>query len=313
MNQSLFNFEKVPTSEELWGKEKSNYRFWIFGFGIGIIIILALVLASSILSYLSIESRTKELIEEFKFTYNPDNPNYSIEKIESMANRQVLQSNIIFPSIKLIVISLAVLLYIVTVYRSYKAKNFIHISGFSTTIFFLFALWEFINLFSFIYSFARKENTVQYTPSDWILVVTPFLFVATYYFFGSKVTKIRNSFRVAEKMKALKDNSNPLAMDLSNFMNQTANQSQPNKTEPAQPIVNPFGPPTGTSSTNTGTHATPHVEISKTQEELKREKLLKLSKKQLEEIAQKLSISGYEVMSTEELVSTILRMTKGDK
>lgn len=318
MNQSPFGIQKLPTTEELWKNEKSKYRIWIISFGVGILAILAMVLISSILSFVAKSARVDELWKEFQEIYNTtDTGRYTIEKLKEMAERQVLYSNLVWPSIKLIVVTLAVTMYFTTVYRSYNLKSFAGISSFSTGIFFMFALWEFINLFSYVFGIIKKDVTTTYTSSDWISVVTPFLFVAIYMGFGTKVTRIRNTFKYSERMNDLKNNP-ILTGNIDQFMNQF-NNTQQNSTKTqgeGQGVENPFGPPAANVANENVAfqiNEAHQQERVKSEEELKYEKLSKLSKSQLEEIAKKLSISGFETMSSEELIKTIIRMTKSSK
>ena len=278
------NMAKVPTIKELWEKERSEHRPWMILFGIGLLVVLALMIASLIVTLVS----KSEILSSLEDSLRQSNQILNDTGIEQSVNRTFLM-RVIFPSVASLLISISLILYIYSLYVSYKSKSFEHISGLPLTVmtigFFYSSVQIIMNLVSFSESTSGASGILSF--------ISPYVFVAIYIFVGSKVSKIRNEFKRSSFVE-----KNPQMF---------GNVQQGMSPMPNNPFVN-----TRNAQFNKPVNIQENEVVAPTQEQERLEKLKAMSKNQLEILAKKLSISGFETMNKDSLIQTIIRISKND-
>ena len=278
------NMAKVPTIKELWEKERSEHRPWMILFGIGLLVVLALMIASLIVALVS----KSEIISSQEDYYRQTDSSLSEIGVEQKAYKYFLMK-VIFPSVASLLISISLILYAHSLYVSYKSKSFEHISGLPLTVMTIGFFYSSVQIITDLISFSGSTSGT----SGILSFISPYVFVAIYIFVGSKVSKIRNEFKRSSFVE-----KNPQMF---------GNVQQGMSPMPNNPFVN-----TRNAQFNKPVNIQENEVVAPTQEQERLEKLKAMSKNQLEILAKKLSISGFETMNKDSLIQTIIRISKND-
>lgn len=297
----LNNFDNVPTTKDLWKNEKQKYRHWMILFGIGLLAVFVLYSIGFIINLIDKELIMQKLIAEVRKDTNISDP-------KSLAESRFLTHFVIFPSIVVSSLFIAIILYVVTIIKSYLQHSFAHFSLWLIYIVSFGALFSFIQIVTMLTS---AKLLMQFTGSIFIFI-TLTLFVVFYFTTATKVSRIRKQFAYSEYIQKLKNDERfmKFQQNMQNSMgegNMFGNTSWRN---------NPFGP----QSVNPQTSITdPNKAISTNLQvpiDIKMHKqynkLQAMSIEKLKEIGKKMSISGMELMQKDELVETIIRVSKKD-
>lgn len=292
----LNNLDNVPTTKDLWKNEKQKYRHWMILFGIGLLAVFAFYSIGFIINLIEKQSIMTKLVEHYK-DLNSKNP-------EQMANSFWVQNFVIFPSFIISSLFIGIILYIVTIIKSYLKHSFAHFSMWLIYIVGFGALFSFINLVTIL---SDVNFWMQWTGSIFILI-TLILFIVFYFTTATKVSRIRRQFAYSEYIQKLRSDERfmKFQQNLQNSMYQTGNS----------PISNPFGPQIlnpqseGIQQNKAINQNVPIPIDIKMHKQYTKLSAMALDK--LKEIGKKLSISGAESMQKDELIETIIRVSKKD-
>lgn len=316
MNPNMFGqiplgqLPDVPSTEELWKDEKSKYRHWIILFGISIIIIFALLLTALILNAVHGDSIKESLFNwgNGKINFNGiktgNNEQYNID-LNAWSNHYWKFNIIITQSVKIIIVLIGIILYFSTVQKAYKNKTFSHLSSWATMaigIGALMGMWQLFSLFNNNAIFSYSEGIY-----DFILYILP---IGIFIFVSRPVVVIKRKFAYSEKIESIKNS--PQYQQMKQQMNGQTGPTQPNNMGPMGPMGQPF--PNGSTPKEAGKSTQPQpVKKELTASERRTKELMNMKLEDLKEVAKKLSISGYDIMSKKETVEAIVRITENDK
>ena len=301
MGMQMGQMPELPTIKELWKNEKSKYRQWMILFAIGVAVVFALLLTSAIFNLIGRADIEKALNKKYNEYYAAG----------SSALREAIKSigytvNVYYiglPMVQAVFVGIGLILFIVTLFESYKEKNFGKISGFSTMIIGAGAFMAFFQLIRLFWSHGGTFDN----PGGIFQFVNYFLLIGVYFGGSSQVSRIRRTFIMSERIAKIK--ASPEYQQA-----QQQAQAMMNGQAPTNPIANPYGPagvgtPMGSPKVNATGEVVKSVEpeISKERQELE-----KMSVSNLKKVAKKLSISGYSTMKKPELIKSILRVTSSN-
>lgn len=269
MNKGLYfiNIEKYGkmTSSQLWEKETRKV-FWSWIFAFVFSLVVLSTITISQISFFFIDKNN--LISEFGKNY------------DNSAAEAIWRSSVIDVFLNLLIQLAALGLLCLSLFKCVKEKTYKYISFFSTVFIFIQVFYSFFGLFRYaIYS----VNLMDAFNVSWVYVlqfIMMFVYPFIWFFISRNVGIIRRISMQAEMREQIQ-----------NKMNNAFGMFEGN---------DPFG--VNKSSAN-----------SVNNEEMQTEnnnhafyvKLKALSREQLNEIASKLSISGYEYMTDEELMKII--------
>ena len=164
-----------------------------------------------------------------------------------------------------------------SIYKCINLKSLKYISFLATIFVFIQMIY---GSFSWIQYIIQAQQIAEYFKVSWIYVlnfIMPFLYIFVWFFISRNISLIRNIFIRAETREILMKQAE---------LNQESNPFTPNN----------FGGFENTKSTNS--------DISKETNPFYK-RLKNLSREQLNEMAQALSISGYETMKDQEIIDII--------
>ena len=306
MGMQMGQMPNIPTTTELWKNEKAKYRLWMISFTIGIIIVFSLLLTSAILNIVGREGIKTALVESITKHYGGPNSPAAQEALNGV-NKTVTMNNIAIPAIEAGLIGIGAILFVVTLFESYKKKNFAKLSGFAPLI---IGIGAFMAIFQIVrLAWSHNGGTFD-NPGGIFQFINNFLLLGVYFAGSMQVSRIRRTFIASERIEKIKNS--PQYQQAQAQMNAMQNGGQ-------APMGNPYGPmgmgtPTGAASVNKAgatvgapgnpIPVTPVETISK-----ERKALETMSVAELKKVAKKLSISGYSTMKKPELIKDILRVT----
>lgn len=164
-----------------------------------------------------------------------------------------------------------------SIYKCINLKSLKYISFLATIFVFIQMIY---GCFSWIQYIIQAQQIAEYFKVSWIYVlnfIMPFLYIFVWFFISRNISLIRNIFIRVETREILMKQAE---------LNQESNPFTPNN----------FGGFENTKST--------HSDISKETNPFYK-RLKNLSREQLNEMAQALSISGYETMKDQEIIDII--------
>ena len=306
---------QVPTPEELWKDEKSKYRVWIVLFGLGILAMFALVLVGMILTMINPGSaqHSGSGVKNDIYNYLENQfPDKGGSWWQETTNQWFSRRLVIYPAIKIGFLFIAGMFYIQTVVDSYKRKSFARISVWSTLVISVVAMFGGYEIFQLIWG-----NKIVLQFSTGIFMFTSYLLsIVIWVTISIPINNIRKTFAVSERVTALKND--PAYQQM---MEQAQNMAQnPGMNPGMNPYFNPMSAmqqpvqhkvqPNATPNSNVNTPVQP-VELSKDQKRAK--ELEKLTIVELQQVAKKLSLSGYSSMKKKELIDAIIRVSQDAK
>lgn len=292
----------IPTQAELWKDEKQKYRPFIIMFGIGILIVFALLLASFILNVTnhSIKSDVAQWLQDMY----PDHYNKFTDQAIRASEANADAANwhrtyiLIYPIISFILLGIGVVLYGATVYESYRAKSFAKLSGYTTAIVLVGAIFAGYQLMQMAWS---EDARLETEFGGGIFQIIAYALMIVVAILGSQISKIKRVFFASARIEALKND--PAFKAAQEQMQQMMNGNV--QMGPFGPIMPQPQAPTQTTNENGEVVQLPaQPAISKEQEKLENMSLANLKK-----VAKKLSISGSDKMEKKELIEAILRVT----
>ena len=304
MQQNNQFMEDVPTTKELWKKEKPEYRQWIILFGIGMIVIFAMLLAGIIMNVKN-EVNIKKSLFAWAQTHLsiPADIKDKETYMHNWASYYWKMSLVMIQSVKLFFVFIGIVLYTTTVYHSYKQKSFSKISKWATFVVGFGAfmgVWQLFSLISSSPLFSYSEGIFDFI--NFIFPIVIFAFVSI------PLNKIRRSFQISERMEQIKNSPQYKSMQEQMKSNQQNPMGNP------YGYNNPYGPSTVNNNMQQPVSPVVNPVVDKEQENSKKNnKITKLNNmkiNELKEIAKKLSISGYYYMKKSELVQAIIRITE---
>ncbi|CAT05130.1 Uncharacterised protein [Mesomycoplasma conjunctivae] len=274
-----FQPKKQPTMEQLWVNEKSKYRIWIFLFPAILATIFILSIANIIVLTAGVDAS-----DVFKHQYK----------------NTLILSNIV----TILLLSISITYYTISIFNSYKEKNFLNIGQRSIGISFFAFL---TNLTSILTSFSQIIISSNKADFDfnynailviWIIIVAATI---TEIFSLRQVLKIKSLFLVSYQSELVEKQIEDIRKNPEKY----------------QDILNMFGPQmaqnfanqsqkTNQQEDNSQENKAETTTSSKEQEIHK--KISNLSIKELHELAQKLEISSYYEMKPDELIKIIVKI-----
>ncbi|WP_029512856.1 hypothetical protein [Mycoplasmopsis iners] len=276
--------------KELWNKyEKPYFRYGIFGTLASFIVVFAIFLTKFVLTIVN----KQELIREISSSYAGQK---SGEEITSLYNGSLAWSGVI------LVISMLLLFWIsYGIIMSYKSKTFLKISRVPLMLFFVYLFSTIINFILSITNYGDLWKSATDYPAKITLtiieIVSMLVFLILYIVFVRLVSRIQAAFVRATQYQQMLKLQEDLAK--SGIQNEF--------------LANLFGAPIDkekniNEETTSSTYTEEDVKetVAKSQREQNKEKLMEQPNSKLFEIAEKLYIRGYQSMTREELVETIL-------
>ncbi len=277
MNKGLYfiNPEKYAnmSTSELWEKKtKVNFFTWIFMFLIAVLAINGITIAQICFFFIDKES--------LRSSWNEINPEYS-QAFESIWRGDVID---VFVTL---IIQLTVLVSLsISIYKCIIEKSFKFISFLPTLFIFFQVFYSFFSLIRYAISGANLMDSFKVS---WVYVlqfVMMFVYPFIWFFISRNVGVIRRiSFNAEMREQMMRK--------MDSVMNEFGGAEFSG--------VNPFG--VDPSSMNN--HGSDTNQNSFNTNDAFYLKLKSLSRDQLNDIAKKLSISGYESMSDNELIKII--------
>lgn len=294
----LNNFDKVPTPQELWKNEKQKYRHWIILFGIGLLIVFSFCLAGTIWNLLEKDAILAQLKIEYK----------NRTDVDSYIQGVWLMRYIVSPAFVLSLIGSGLVLYIVTVIKSYLKHSFARISLWLFYIVGMGTVLSFVQIILFLTSYR-----FGFIANGTILVfISHVIFIVFYFSSSTKVSRIRRQFAYSEYVQKLQKDERFAKFQeqlkdslINSGINPGINPGQSNS--PFGPVLHQ--PPKNPNASIVADVSAPlDLKLSEQYNKLKTMSLIKLK-----EVAQRLSISGAETMKKEELIDTIIRVSSPEK
>lgn len=280
----LNNFENVPNPKDLWKDEKQKYRHWIILFGIGLLVVLAFYLTGSILNLFDKEN----ILQNIRVSLQ----NNLVS--ENQVNNQWITNYLVFPSLIISLLSIGLILYVVTITKSYLQSTFARISLWSIYVIGFGALFSFVQIITYLAS----KNFGFVSMGSIFIFINSILFIVVYFTSATKVNRIRRQFVYAEYVQKLKKDDRFIKLQ-ENLQSSLVNPQQ---------SVSPFAP--GIINPSAQVSSTPVPDkISDVKLGNQYNKLKAMSITKLKEVASQLSISGVELMKKDELIATIIRVS----
>ena len=311
MNPFLMQ-KDIPVISDLWKNEVNKYRLWVILFFVGIVTIATLSLISIVLRATGM---TDAIITKYMNDYNASVAASKAIDFAS-AKKAYLISMIIWPSVLFSLVCFSILLSIITIRQSYKQHNFGLISWGAIFIIQFSAFFALINVMNFL--FLNKGATMMNgNPGTIFTMIVMFLYIPIWYF-ANRVSRIRKLFILSIRMEKLKSDPNyqNMQQQMQQFMSNSNNRSpfgfnprsnnsnfNQNNNKPNTNAVKPNKTPS--NNPNVPVQQASNVPAASETDK----QLAKLKIGQLREIAKKLYISGYDIMSKQELITSIKKAT----
>ncbi|QKT05630.1 hypothetical protein [Mycoplasma sp. OR1901] len=278
-------YKNIKTTEELWKHEKKDFRIYFILYAVAITL-LSLIWFTWFIIILAAKDQYLSLVAETtKDMKQPGNPidYYKAELIQQT-----------FYAISLIAMNVS---YIMSIFKSYKNKNFKYISSWVQLIYYALAIWKVIGFIVSITqnSFVGMGNNYLSIISLVFNILSLLIFMVIIFFLHGKLNKIQRAFKYIEYVKTMEEYQKA-------FMENIRSN-------------NPFGPSTFNAdpASNEEKNKESKTQSTKTDDYLNSEnykKIIELPREQLNDIAKKLNVFGYEEMEKEELAKLIYNITK---
>ncbi|UUM19125.1 Rho termination factor N-terminal domain-containing protein [Mycoplasma sp. 1018B] len=298
-------YSKAKTIKDFWSKfEKPYLRYFLFG---SLSVFIFIILFFSTLFAILIIFKTQYINEVYQSVSNNNitnaEPNVILNFAHNNFNGELISSSI------LLIISFAMTAkYIYSLKDVFKKKSLLYLSTLANNILYLYVIYKIVML---IYQLVRFKLVIDFInfpilSSLFIInIILPLLLALMYIVFVSRLKKLKiTSWRINqyENLKKTEEFLKNNPTDLNNiFKNIFGNANvfyEDNKENNATDNI------TESKSTTQANENLTEEEIKINQE---RKKLSELNNTTLYEIAQKLYISGYEQMSRDEIIETILK------
>lgn len=285
----------VPSQEELWKNEKSKYRQWIILFGISLLIIFVIYFIGFILNVVYSEENKANVAD---FLLDNSNGKMTLSEAQNTADNYVLYQLQILPGLISAMLLAALGIYLLGVFNSYKAKSFVKLYVYPT---FIIGFGALIGVYQVISQFIYGSLDFQ-TKGGIYHFISTILFPIVWFVVSRPVSRIRGTFYMSKRINELKNS--PEYLQMQRQLNDAL------KGNPGMPL-GMFGPmpttPNDAGAINVEDQSTSLIEQKIAEEQ---SKLEQMSITDLKAVAIKLSISGAESMSKNELISNILRVSK---
>lgn len=299
MGQNGFDLPKVPTVKELWKKEKTDYRHWVILFGIALLALTALSLVVLILNIANINDIADKIYNWYKDKYAKPEDQVSTDEAKRMVITQLILPN----GLQIAALLIGVVLFISTIIKAYKQKNFARISQWATFVVGLAAFMSLFNLFELIWRGGIADYTTSHGAGIFSMVFY-ILSVLVWIFVSVPLGRIRRAFIISERVEKLQQDPQFMAAK-AQFEAMMGQAQGAAGTSPFGPSMNPNAQ--GAAPTVDGiTPAKPEVSPE-------RKRLEGMSLANLKKVAKELSISGSATMKKDELIEAILRVTEDGK
>lgn len=257
--------------DQLWDEDRKAFYFWIIGLFVGLLTLFLINLISLVIyakdRYLIIQNVLDYLSKEETSNFNTAH-NYWLNKLFSSV------INIAF-----LVVTIASL--IISLVKSFKIKSFASISIWPTLFIFINTVYGFFSLIQLGIFHLNISDEFNFSVANILLFSLNFVYLLVWFLFSRNVSLIRRIFwrsQIIDSSRAF------------------------------QPSFDEFGNPVF-QDTNTTNNEQVNNSVNQQEYKMKQSEMYKrlnaLSKKQLDTIAAKLSVSGYESMSKEEIVKLI--------
>ncbi|MEA4115658.1 hypothetical protein VBM87_02600 [Mycoplasma sp. 744] len=298
-------YSKAKTIKDFWSKfEKPYLRYFLFG---SLSVFIFIILFFSILFTILIIFKTQYINEVYQSVSNNNITNAEPSVILNFAHNN-FNGELISSSILLIISFAMTAKYIYSLKDVFKKKSLLYLSTLANNILYLYVIYKIVML---IYQLVRFKLVIDFInfpilSSLFIInIILPLLLALMYIVFVSRLKKLKiTSWRINqyENLKKTEEFLKNNPTDLNNiFKNIFGNANvfyEDNKENNATDNI------TESKSTTQANENLTEEEIKINQE---RKKLSELNNTTLYEIAQKLYISGYEQMSRDEIIETILK------
>ena len=275
----LLNIKKYQnkTTKDLWEQDRKWFNLWILGFFVCLLVLLALnivIIAQYALDASGIKTRYSELL---------------IANSNDVKNADLYAENywrygIIDGSINSAIVAITIYSLIHSFILSYRRKSFSSISTWPTLFVFIQAIYSFFSLFKLLIYGITLKTSFEITWANIISFSLSFVYLLTWFIFSRNVALIRRIFFFSEKMS-----------EMNNIYSEMFNNGHTHVHNQESTLNN------STNNSNSENNS----DYKNNQTWLR---IYNLGDEQLKELAKKLSISGYESMSKDELVKIIFEI-----
>ncbi|MGL4183814.1 MAG: Rho termination factor N-terminal domain-containing protein [Metamycoplasmataceae bacterium] len=288
------NEYKEKTSSQIFESEKKFRPFFISLF-ISLLFLFAMYLTSLILTILNWTD--PDFVQAFKDNLLNSSNNYTPAQIENI----VLQTKLIQifqSSILLLIIVASLVLFVKKLVDCYKEKTFSKLSIMASMVIGLIGFYVVVNLFSL---FFNPRLFTSWSVIDTLNIIASGSTIFIWFFISRYITLIKKISLRAEMLAKAKEQQEGI-----NQIFQQANTFQTNENENDLKSEE-------YSNYEDGNKNKEIVIDEKSELNPNASKLKNLNKNQLIQIANKLSISGVDLMSKEELIYHISLITNNEK
>ncbi|MGL5438120.1 MAG: Rho termination factor N-terminal domain-containing protein [Metamycoplasmataceae bacterium] len=291
------NEYKEKTSSQIFESEKKFRPFFISLF-ISLLFLFAMYLTSLILTILNWTD--PNFVQAFKdnLLLNDTNNTLTPARLENI----VLQTKLIQisqASILLLIITASLVLFVKKLFDCYKEKTFSKLSIMASMVIGLIGFYVIVNLFSF---FFNPRLFTSWSVIDTLNIVASGSTIFIWFFISRYITLIKKISLRAEMLAKAKEQQagfNEIIQQVNTF------QTDENNQNPAKDINYDVS---GENNENKEIIIDQKNELNPNASKLKN-----LNKNQLIQIANKLSISGVDLMTKEELIYHISIVTNNEK
>ncbi|MBG0730688.1 hypothetical protein [Mycoplasma sp. 'Moose RK'] len=272
--ENPFKNEKIPSISDLWQNEKKLYRVWIFTYPVLLVLMGILLFVQLFLNFdLRSWGRTISILS-------------------------------------IILIILTLFYYVISIFSSYRMKDFASIGNQSfVTVFFAHVLSSISILNStilMVWHLTPQSDSFIGILITQILLIPLNFFVIPYFY--KKVIKIKSIFKLSHSLQVFEKQMEQMkkdpqtyskVMDIFSFAeSKNSNFAKTNQDTEKQ---NPQSVENSDSQNN-------EINLRQSKEEEIRLRLQKLEAPVLQKLAQKLEISGYTELKKEELINLLVRI-----
>ncbi|MCU4706369.1 hypothetical protein [Mycoplasma sp. CSL7503-lung] len=277
-------YKNIKTTDELWKHEKKDFRIYFILYTLAITLLSLIWFSWFIILLVSKEQYLLLISESIK-------NNKQLGEPIAYYNSELIQQT--FYTISLIAMNVS---YIMSVFKSYKNKNFKHISSWVQLIYYGLAIWKIIGFIVSITqnAFATIGNNYLSIISLIFNILSLVIFMVIIFFLHGKLNKIQRAFKYIEYVKTMEEYQKA-------FMENIRSN-------------NPFGPSSFNATNSSEEERNSNNRNSHSKDDYTNsenyKKIIELPREQLNDIAKKLNIFGYEDMEKEELAKLIYNITK---
>lgn len=276
----LINVKKYnnKSSTQLWEEDRKTFYWWIIGFIASLVVIIGIFLAGIIIFGLD----RQQIIDYLSNKY----PNNSENEIISFYNWQIVSG-----SIQLCLLFVVLILLITSFVSGIKQKTFSKIPFLPTVLIFFLTFYSFFDLISYAISNVDVRESFEASSAFVLFFALRFIYLVVYFVFSRNVAMIRRLFLIIQTQEAVTKNFQDFVQYGQNMKNNQVNSNGSN-----------FG-------TNSNSISSTEKDKNIYNDELF-QRLSSLNRAQLNNIAEKLSISSYETMGNDELLKIIYSIYK---